>query len=159
MTSLPAEPVAPLPDAAVHRQHQRGHHREMLSIALASIVVSAILQVRPDGRVFFPGLTSHPLPESCMSRSVFGVKCPGCGLTRSFISLAHGHWRQSLTYHRLGWLLFLAAAMQVPYRLRMLYGEQAATSSRRGVGRWFGWVLLALLVGNWCAEMLLGRWH
>jgi hypothetical protein len=127
-------------------------------MSAAALALSLTLQVRPDGRVAVPGLRDHPLPEACLAQRWFHMRCPGCGLTRSFISLAHGHWHQSITYHRLGWLLFLAAALQVPYRLRRLYGPPPLPAKRKGVGLWLGWALVALLIGNWCAEMILGHW-
>jgi hypothetical protein len=156
-----ATPDAPVGDDAAKVRRARQRDWEVLTLSLIALVFSAILHVRDDGRVFFPGLAAHPLPESCMSRSLLGVKCPGCGLTRSFISLAHGHWGEAVSYHRVGWLVFLFAAVQVPYRLKRLYGKRPPDDPgpREGVGRWFGWLLLAVLVGNWVVGMMLGDWR
>jgi hypothetical protein len=83
-----------------------------------------------------------------MSQVWFGASCPACGLTRSFVSLAHGDWIAAARYHRLGWLLMFMAAVQVPYRLAILAGRQQLLLSAPA-GRWIGRFLIALLIGNW----------
>jgi len=40
------------------------------------------------------------LPEMCIMKQATGLPCPGCGLTRSWISLMHGQWSDSLKHHR-----------------------------------------------------------
>jgi hypothetical protein len=164
MTALQAhDPPALLGDDAgvvvvadpARRFRERRRHWEMLSLSVIALVLSVVLRLTPDGHAAVPGLMSHPIPESCPSQRVFGVRCPGCGLTRSFISLAHGHWHESLGYHRLGWLIFLATVAQVPYRLLRIYTPPALPAGVRF--RWFGWMLIGLLIGNWGLEMA-GRW-
>lgn len=48
-------------------------------------------------------------PILCVSRLLVGVPCGGCGLTRAFVSLAHGQWQAALDYNLLaplwmGWM-------------------------------------------------------
>jgi len=52
--------------------------------------------------------------ELCAVRGFLGVDCPGCGLIRSFVALAHGHIRNSIDMHPLGivialWLVYIFA--------------------------------------------------
>ena len=47
--------------------------------------------------VLLPLLSLPP----CVLYTYFGLYCPGCGGTRAFISLLHGHFLQSLWYHPL----------------------------------------------------------
>ena len=124
----------------------------MLVVAVVTVFAALLLQVRTDERVaplFFANL---PLPPTCLSRECFGVKCPGCGLTRSFIDLAHGDWRASWIHHRLGWLLALTVLFQIPYRLLSL---RRPTSPLFGsvLPRVYGFTLIAALIGNWVLEM------
>ncbi len=56
-----------------------------------------------DGRI------AH-LPSFCPFYILTGLPCPGCGLTRAFVCLGHGQWRESLHWHPLGWLVFLLLA-------------------------------------------------
>ncbi|MBN1901209.1 DUF2752 domain-containing protein [Candidatus Sumerlaeota bacterium] len=58
-----------------------------------------------------------PLPGMCLSRSIFGVRCPGCGLTRSFVALAHGEWRQAFSYHRIGPVLYFYFLLLIFFHL------------------------------------------
>lgn len=38
-------------------------------------------------------------PTFCLYRRVFGVPCPGCGMTRAISCAAHGHPRRAITYN------------------------------------------------------------
>jgi hypothetical protein len=38
---------------------------------------------------------------ACWFQSVVGLPCPGCGLTRSFMALASGAWREAFFWHPL----------------------------------------------------------
>ena len=80
-------------------------------------LLAFLLHELPDGRVALRGLPQFPLPQTCMSRALLGLRCPGCGLTRSIIHLAQGDWRESWHDHRLGGLLGIVIALQIPYRL------------------------------------------
>jgi len=44
-------------------------------------------------------------PVICPFRRLTGLPCPGCGLTRSWVYLAHGWWRESFLAHPFGPLL------------------------------------------------------
>ena len=123
-------------------------HKEVLFYSLLALIAAPLLEVYANERV---GLRGHPdllLPPTCMSRTLFGVDCPACGLTRSFVYLAHGDWITSVQCHRLGWLLMLVAAIQVPYRLSILLGAKRVLLPER-LGRWIGRILIVLLIVNW----------
>ena len=50
--------------------------------------------------VYFIIRMSHIIPETgCAFRRITGLYCPGCGGTRSFVYLIHGHIIKSLAYH------------------------------------------------------------
>jgi hypothetical protein len=123
-------------------------HWEMVAICLAVLVVSLLFEVRSDDRVAFFALPSHPLPETCGFHALFGIPCPGCGLTRSFVHLAHGRWAQSWRAHHLGWLLAAALLFQFPYRLAALRWPEREFLGEH-VSRWFGRAVIALLIANW----------
>ena len=84
-SDAPAALDTPQLDAA-HRQRRR--HWEMLVIASLALALSFILTIRDDGRVAVRFLQDLPVPELCLSKSMFHFECPACGLTRSFIALA-----------------------------------------------------------------------
>ena len=49
------------------------------------------------------------VPSVCPFFNLTGLPCPGCGLTRSFVSVGHGHVREAFAWHPLGPLLFAGA--------------------------------------------------
>lgn len=131
-------------------------HREVLALSLAALILSFAMVELPGGRVAVRGLTDYPLPPSCAARSLLGIRCPGCGLTRSFIHLAEGDWRASWRSHRLGWLMAALVVFQVPYRLLALRRPDRPLIP----GRWRAAVagaLIALLIANWLADVVTGR--
>ena len=95
---------------------QMKHHRFYLWLAVVVVMLAFLLTVRSDQRVALRPLPRIVLPESCQSRIWFGMDCPGCGLTRSFVYLAAGNLTASYASHRVGWLLAIAVLGQIPYR-------------------------------------------
>ena len=131
----------------------------MLAIALLTLVAALLLEVRADDRVALAGLPSHPLPETCGCRVALGIPCPGCGLTRSFVHLAHGRWVQSWHAHHLGWLLATTLLFQLPYRFAALRWPARQFLGQRFRGC-FGPLLIALLIANWLIALaeIAGVW-
>src|SRR5262249_14028529 len=114
--------------------------KEMLALAIVVVVLALLLTVRPDGKVAFFFLPDFAAPATCTSYEWFGMSCPGCGLTRSIVFLAHGDWLASWRMHRIGWIMALAILAQFPYRLASL---------RRG-----GKPVLGKVLPSFCAYML-----
>ena len=129
--------------------YSRNHHRAMLIVAILVVVLSFALTVLPGGeRVAFHGAEDYPLPHSCAARSGFGVDCPGCGLTRSFVWLAEGDVSASYASNRVGWMFAAVVLFQIPYRFLVL---------RHGGRRQLG-AALPLVVGISLAVLLLANW-
>lgn len=126
----------------------------MLTTSVVVITLSLALTVGESGHVQSELLPGVPFPMMCGSRALLGVECPGCGLTRSFVSLASGDLHASLAYHRLGWLLAAAVVAQLPYRLYLLWELRHKTPERRWPV-WFGRVLIFLLIANWLVGQAL----
>jgi hypothetical protein len=132
---------------------RQSRHRTMLLIAVAVVVLAVLLHVRSDQRVEFRWLPGYPAPETCWSRSLFGMQCPGCGLTRSLIYLAHGDWRASLAMHRLGIVMALAILAQLPYCTVGILWKNDYPLGRR-FATIVAWALVLLLMGNWLLDVL-----
>jgi len=144
--------VAPPPEQLTPA---RKRHWEMLGIATFVVVMAFALDVLPGGtRVAFHGLHQWPLPQTCVFRTATGRNCAGCGLTRSFILLAHGHFRESVHMHRLGWLMALGFLVQFPYRLLSLWRPDRPLLPQP-VPEVFGWGLVVVLFANWLAGMVV----
>jgi hypothetical protein len=143
-------------DAPARARRRAKRHREVLFISCVVWLLAFLLHELPDGRVAVRGLPQFPLPQTCMSRAILGLRCPGCGLTRSIIHLGEGDWRASWHDHRLGGLLGIVIALQIPYRLYALRRpERPLTLSRWQAA--MGYALIALLLGNWLLDVAAGR--
>ena len=81
--------------------------------SLTILTLAAIMSVGPARRIYLPGL-SVPMPETCMLHARFGLDCPGCGLTRSFIHFAHGRLLEGISLNPAGIAIFVFVAAQVP---------------------------------------------
>lgn len=124
------------------------HHIEMLVFSILIIIASLVLHVGDEGKVQIGPNPSFHLPPLCLSRAIFGVECPGCGLTRGFVLLAHGHWYDSLAMNRVGWFVALALLIQIPYRVLAIRRHESLP-----LGKWpptlLAWAVIAALIGNW----------
>jgi len=78
----------------------------------------------------------------CPFKSVLGVPCLACGMTRAFFSLLRLDFRQAFRYHPL--------FFTVPFLPLLLLDALPAK-----LRSWTAWGLLALFVGVWALRMVL----
>jgi hypothetical protein len=128
------------------------HHWEMLVVSIVVIAAAFALSVGKDETVGFGRSPALRLPPLCASRALFGVDCPGCGLTRCFVLLAHGRWAESFAMNRAGGVVAMALLVQIPYRIIAIRRHESLP-----LGVWLprivGWTVIAALVGNWMARL------
>jgi hypothetical protein len=114
------------------------------------MVLATLLTIREERQVLIP-ILNVPLPELCMTKRWTGHGCPGCGMTRCFISLGHGDWRAALHYNPAGPILFAMMAFQIPFRMVQLVRIRRGLPELR-MGRFpqvlFG-ILGVLMFGQW----------
>lgn len=76
------------------------------------------------------------IPEICIYRNVLGMSCPGCGMTRSWVYLAHGDVGTAFSMNVLGPILFLSAVVMIPvsalrlFRAWQRHKERVAEAAR-----------------------------
>jgi hypothetical protein len=75
--------------------------------------------------------TDNPFYPKCMSYTVFGLHCPGCGLTRAAHALLNGQVRQSLAYN-----LWLLPALAYFSLISLRWGWQWAWGLPRKSWKW-----------------------
>jgi len=131
-------------------RRSRKRDLEILVTACLVVILSYALRVQGD-RVVIWFLPRWPLPQVCGARAWLGITCPFCGLTRSFIYLAHGQWEAAWRCHRLGWLLAGLTAAQIPYRLLALGRGPLLT---RFEARVILGVAVFMLIFNWAIEQV-----
>lgn len=90
-------------------------HIVLLVMSLSVPVAAWLLEVRGEQQVAVRWI-DFTLPGTCSFYRVTGIPCPGCGLTRCFVSLAHGDWRRAWHFNPAGFLVFAIVVSQIPYR-------------------------------------------
>jgi len=130
---------------------------------LAYLAILAVLVVGPAFLRFDPAAGERAsvgpleLPPMCLSEALFHVPCPGCGLIRSFILIAHGHLAEAARYHRLGLPLYLFFMGQAALRLYGLRrGERLLPPRLLAVHHYAAAVLITLVVLNWAVGLFVG---
>ena len=129
---------------------RRLYHLTILAIASGVLFFSIVLKITEFGTVAAPGLGQ--LPELCTMKRSLEMDCPGCGLTRCFISLAHGRLGDALRFNAAGYLLFAVVLYQLPYRgIQLWYLRRYRTD--RCHNAWLAvvvvWVLVGALIAQW----------
>ena len=125
----------------------------MLWLCTAIIVLACLFEIRPDQRIQLRGGLAPPLPELCASRTYFGIECPGCGLTRSFIALSRGQLWQAWQLNRFSWVLAIALLAQYPYRIWNLWQLRTRIPKQSTWPDWIAIGLLAILIANWAFRL------
>lgn len=126
------------------------YHWILLGLCVTVLLLSSLMSVREGRQVLVP-LLGQPLPELCHMKRYTGIDCPGCGLTRSFISLAHGRVMDAWRYNPGAFILFPLMLFQIPFRsLQIRRLRQGLPAIQLG---WVGRGAMGLVVG-----VLLGQW-
>lgn len=126
------------------------YHVVILALAGGVLVLALVLSIRNSTEVLLP-VFGVPLPELCMSKKYLGFDCPGCGLTRCFISLARGDLAAAWRYNPAGLWLFGMLAAQIPFRITQLarIGRSRPELATGSLAQWLFGILGVLLVGQW----------
>lgn len=91
----------------------------------------------------------------CPTAAMFGIPCPGCGLTRATLALLHGEIRSALRFHP---LVFLAAPMYFGVIGSLAFGyvrggvEKLPTARLSKIISAFAIVTFVLLMLVWAAR-------
>ena len=131
------------------------YHGVLLAVCGGGLALAVLLSIRGSTQVVVPFL-GIPLPELCFLRRFTGIGCPGCGLTRCFISLAHGDLNAAWSYNPAGLLLFAIIAFQVPYRAVQLWRIRRGLAELQpgAVAQVALGVFAVALMGQWALRML-----
>jgi len=131
-------------------------HWVILLIALAVLMAALVLRVRGGQQVVIP-VVDFPLPGVCTYKRLVGRECPGCGLTRCFISLAHGELARAWAFNPAGIFLFVMVFLQLPYRAIQLWRvRQGLREIRlRHLSNLTLWLMVAGLFLQWVVRILI----
>ncbi len=126
-------------------------HEQKFQLGTAVVIVLAALLFTPappgGDRVSILG---WGMPPSCPSLVFWNRPCPGCGLTRSFVAVAHAQFDNAVAFHRLGPVLFGAILLSIPYRLVLWRaGPNAVPRGIQRVADYGVFLLLGAMLVNW----------
>ena len=94
------------PNSAIRNRSLRNRIWPSTYFLGALLLLSALLPLPRNGEI-------AGMPSLCAFHNLTGLPCPGCGLTRAWVSIAHGHLSESLVWHPLGPFLFGCALFYV----------------------------------------------
>lgn len=142
-----AGPTAPM------RRHFEYHVIYMV-LAIVVLTLAATMSIE-GGKQVTPPLLSTPLPELCYSRRLLNLDCPGCGMTRCFISLAHGDVVSAARYNLAGILFFGLVVAQIPYRAVQLWRIRRGMDELRPrrASTVIGIAIVVLLLSQWLLKL------
>ncbi len=103
-------------------------------------------------------LVTSNLPSwQCPIRSSLGIPCPGCGLSRAMVAIAHGDWQRAMTIHAFApiaviILTILLVAAFLPKSARIQLGNRLEKIERQsGITA----LLLSISLIYWLVRLLL----
>jgi hypothetical protein len=131
-------------------------HWALLVGSVCVVVLAAILQIRGPETVVVP-VIDVALPGTCTYKKIVGMECPGCGLTRCFISLAHGRPLAAWYFNPAGILFFAIVAGQIPFRGIQIWRIRHGLPVHR-LGRFPHYllgILIVSLITQWLVRMFL----
>ncbi|MDA7979321.1 MAG: DUF2752 domain-containing protein [Pirellulales bacterium] len=71
------------------------------------------------------------MPGVCWFRNLTGYDCPGCGMSRGFVAIAHGHFTIAWKLNPAVLLWFPVVAAQIPWRAYRLVRYYASQRDRK----------------------------
>ncbi|MHB9078790.1 MAG: DUF2752 domain-containing protein [Pirellulaceae bacterium] len=161
VTIQPGSTIQPRSTAPQTGTLQTGtlHHWTFVIIACVVVLAAASLSVRNRQQVIVP-ILDQPLPGTCTFLRLTGLPCPGCGLTRSFISIAHGQLREAWRFNPTGILFFAVVLYQIPYRMWQIRRIHRGLGEHRSAAV-DSWVLVGLvfvLLLQWACILITCSW-
>jgi hypothetical protein len=122
--------------------------------SLICLGLAACMTVGENRRVYLLAWP-QPLPETCLTYSRLGVDCPGCGLTRTFVHLAHAQFAQAWALSPVGMFVFLFACLQIPPGVaQLLFRVRNRWTEAWGVWNdWCSGLLVAALFLQWLVRL------
>ncbi len=132
-----------------------GLSRERLKTGLGGVALLASLALARGLATASPSsvhVAGHELPVVCPSRLLFGVNCPGCGMTRSVLLTLGGDLRGALDVNPAGPFLVVALILLSVQLILASRSTEGDTPVKRRLKPW------AYLYGVVVASVMLIQW-
>lgn len=94
---------------------------------------------------------SRPLPiDLCLLKTLTGLSCPTCGLTRAVCHALQGDWAASLGFHPAGILVVVSLMGWVAWMsLEVWRGQVLWSGARRTMARLAGAAIALISLASW----------
>lgn len=94
-------------------QGSRNRVNPIVAVAVALVTVLAL------GTVYYFLCTRTSFGIPCLVYELTGIRCPGCGITRMFIALFHGNFREAFMYNQIMFFLWPFIVFEILYLIYM----------------------------------------
>ncbi len=126
----------------------------VLANGFALTLIAARLLVPVGAEVAAPN--GAAMGPACWLRQWLSVPCPTCGLTRSFVALAHGDIGAAFIWHPAGPMLFLAMGIFALTAFMALARRAPALADRPAVRWWMQAIAVAVVFLGLARSLLAG---
>ena len=136
-----------------------GLSRERLKTGLGGVALLASLALARGLATASPSsvqVAGHELPVVCPSRLLFGVNCPGCGMTRSVLLTLGGDLRGALDVNPAGPFLVVALILLAVQLILAALGGESETTVKRRLLPWasaYGVVVASVMLIQWAGGL------
>lgn len=123
----------------------------------ASILLAAVLLTVGKQRDVIVPWANIVVPETCSMHTHIGIDCPGCGLTRCFIHIAHGNFASAFVLSPVGIAVFAYVAFQIPLSLIWLFkGREKRVQRLVRINQNAMLFLVFALLAQWLYRLVFG---
>ena len=132
------------------------YHVSWLGLVSIVLVGSICFQVDGHDSVAMP-LFGIEIPTLCAMRRYTSIPCPGCGLTRAFVSIGSGDFRNAWSYNPASFIWFAALLSQFPFRIVQIWRLRNGREEIRVRHTvWIWAVLVSVLFIAWLYRLTTG---
>ena len=145
--------LRPRENANIPFYSQRNQYGVLIASALV-VLASISMNIEGSDRVRVLGLPE--LPQMCQFRNLFGIPCPGCGMTRAFVSMGHFEFANAWNYNSVGVFFYLFVVFQIPFRAVQIFRHRKGLSHIQlgSAPQWvWGFLVVAALV-QWIQKLM-----
>ena len=108
--------------------------------------------------VLISGLASRiaAIPHFCLLQRVLGVPCPGCGISRSLLAAAHGHFSAAWNFNPAGIVFWFFLVYEIAARILIVWRDSLAVVLQYTFTGWENILIVSLwLVWFWRLALIL----
>ena len=140
--------IAIIPNTLLYRLEADPERRIHLNVLLSHLLLLVVAAI-----VICLSIDLSIIPHVCLFHQLFGIPCPGCGITLSLLAFFVGDFHHAWIQNPAGPILGASLVAQVPLRGLAL---RSANWSRRAfrLSRLMTTAVLVILIMNWIHQII-----